>query len=193
MYINPNNQFYDGGNTKFHSLIVQLIEEGRTQQVDPGDLLLSEGGRCDFFFYILSGSFRTFRYIDEKEVTIGFTFKGDMDTCPYSFYNNEPSKDTIEALSKGTVVKVYKDQFEQVAKKEGVYHDFLLYMYNTYIETLVLRSIDFRVETAETRYLKLLTIQPDEVRSIPLQYVASYLGISKERLSRIRKKHSELI
>ncbi|WP_203295989.1 cyclic nucleotide-binding domain-containing protein [Luteirhabdus pelagi] len=90
-------------------------------------------------------------------------------------------------------MKVYKDQFEQVAKKEGVYHDFLLYMYNTYIETLVLRSIDFRVETAETRYLKLLTIQPDEVRSIPLQYVASYLGISKERLSRIRKKHSELI
>ncbi|WP_203295988.1 cyclic nucleotide-binding domain-containing protein [Luteirhabdus pelagi] len=78
MYINPNNQFYDGGNTKFHSLIVKLIEEGRTQQVDPGDLLLSEGGRCHFFFYILSGSFRTFRYIDEKEVTIGFTFKGDM-------------------------------------------------------------------------------------------------------------------
>jgi len=192
MFINPNNKFNNGENEKFKSLITKLIDLGKRIKIKTGENLITEGYNCDFFYFIESGKFRTFRFLEDKEVTIGFTFKGDLDTCPYSFYNNLPSKDTIQALSDGTVVKVYHDQLERLGQEEQILEEFIRYMQSSYIETLIQRFLEFKVNTAEIRYLDMLKKQPDELRGIPLQYLASYLGISKERLSRIRKKHSKL-
>jgi len=192
MFINPNNKFYSGGNVNFQSLVNKLVELGMRIEIKAGENLITEGYNCDFFFYIESGKFRTFRFLEDKEITIGFTFNGDLDTCPYSYYNNQPSKDTIQALSDGVVIKIYRDQLEQVANNEHVLYEFINFMQSSYIETLIQRFIEFKADTAETRYLNMLKKQPNELHGIPLQYLASYLGISKERLSRIRKKHSKL-
>lgn len=192
MFINPNNQFHQQDNQKFSSLIEKLIDSGRKIDLKSGENLITEGYTCDFFFYIKSGKFRTFRFLEDKEITLGFTFRGDIDTCPYSFFNNEPSLDTIQALSDAVVIKIYRHQLEELSKKEGVYADFALYMQSTYIETLIQRTLEFKVKTAETLYLELLKNQPKEIHGIPLQYLASYLGISSERLSRIRKKLTNL-
>ncbi len=193
MSINPNNQFAGDELSSFYKTVELLKSLGKKVYCDAGEDILTEGGICNFFFYVESGKFRAFRWINDREVNIGFSFKGDLDTCPYSFINNKPSRDTIQALCKSEVIKIYRNNLDDLIKSYPESEPFVAYMLSGYIETLVNRFIELKAFTAEEIYLKLVREQPVEITGIPLMYLASYLGISKERLSRIRKKHAHLI
>lgn len=83
MYINPNNAL-------IHDLVAALalrimVNASKRERVNKGTLILIEGQACDFLFFVVSGAFRVFRWVEDKEVTIGFTFCGDVDTCPRAF------------------------------------------------------------------------------------------------------------
>jgi CRP/FNR family transcriptional regulator, anaerobic regulatory protein len=56
--------------------------------------------------------------VEDKEVTIGFSFTGDFDTCPYAFFNNQPSTDIIEALTDGVIIRVKKSDIENLAREK---------------------------------------------------------------------------
>lgn len=187
MYINPNNAILQDPVTA--SVLQLIIKNGKWESVSKGDLILKEGQACDFLFFVESGAFRAFRWINDKEVTIGFSFSGDVDTCPYAFLNNVPSLDVIEALSDGVIIRIKKSDIDKLTLEKPELKDFLTILLSHYTEVLISRSIEHRTLTAEEIYQNLLSRQPGEVAKIPLQYIASYLGISKERLSRIRKKH----
>lgn len=186
MYINPNNALHS------HPLAQQSMRilkgAGKIERVNKGELILTEGRQCDFLFYVENGAFRAFRWIGDREVTIGFSFTGDFDTCPYAFINNQPSTDVIEALCDSLIIRVYKTDLEILEKQYPDLRYFISFLLSHYVEILVNRMIEQRILTAEENYINLLSRQAGEVTSIPLQYIASYLGISKERLSRIRKK-----
>jgi CRP/FNR family transcriptional regulator, anaerobic regulatory protein len=186
MYINPNYSLFQ--NPMLTVGISRITGAGKREVVDKGGYILTEGQACDFLFFVVSGAFRTFRWVEDKEVTIGFTFDGDFDSCPYAFINNLPSTDMIQALTDSVIIRVAKSDLEKLSQKEPELNELITYLLSHYVEILVRRMIDFRLLTAEELYLNLLARQPDEVKAIPLQYIASYLGISSERLSRIRKK-----
>jgi CRP/FNR family transcriptional regulator, anaerobic regulatory protein len=186
MYINPNNALIQ--DPVADSALRILVNAGKRERVNKGALILIEGQACDFLFFVVSGAFRAFRWVEDKEVTIGFSFTGDFDTCPYAFFNNQPSTDIIEALTDGVIIRVKKSDIENLAREKPGLKDFLTLLLSHYTEVLISRNIEHRILTAEEMYQNLLSRQPDKVAKIPLQYIASYLGISKERLSRIRKK-----
>lgn len=188
MYINPNNNAIIQ-DPLVSSALRLIINVGKRERVEKGKLILIEGQTCDFLFFVLSGAFRAFRWVDDKEVTIGFTFCGDVDTCPYAFFYSLPSLDIIEALSDGVIIRIKKSDIDKLILEKPELKDFLTLLLSHYTEVLISRIIEHRILTAEEIYLSLLSRQPEEVAKIPLQYIASYLGISKERLSRIRKKH----
>ncbi|TVQ07593.1 MAG: Crp/Fnr family transcriptional regulator [Bacteroidetes bacterium] len=187
MYINPNIALIQ--DPLVAAAMRLILSAGKWESVSKGDLILTQGQTCDFLFFVESGAFRAFRWIEDKEVTIGFTFSGDVDTCPYAFINHLPSLDTIEALSDGVIIRIYKSDIDKLIIQKPEFKDFLTTLLSHYTEILISRIIEYRILTAEEIYDNLLFRQPDEVAKIPLQYIASYLGISKERLSRIRKKH----
>lgn len=187
MYINPNIAIIQ--DSVIAAALRLILSAGKWESVSKGDLILTEGQTCDFLFFIESGAFRAFRWIDDEEVTIGFTFSGDVDTCPYAFFNDVPSYDIIEAISDGVIIRVKKSDIDKLIIQNPEFKDFYALLLSHYVEVLINRSIEHRTLTAEEIYNNLLSRQPDEVAKIPLQYIASYLGISKERLSRIRKKH----
>lgn len=187
MTINPNNQFYPFSNRSYNDIVTILKGKGQRRKLSKGDIIIQEGAYCDFFYYIEYGCFRAFRYLDEKEVTIGFSFKGDLDTCPYAFINDLPSLDIIEALTDSSVIVIHKTVLSELKKKNPVVENFVNFMLSSYIETLVTRALEFKALTAEEIYLKMLKRQPLELSNIPLKHLASYLGITPERLSRIRK------
>lgn len=193
MYINPNMKLHGDDFSKYQASVEELLKRGVSMEVAAGDNILTEGHTCEFIFYVESGMFRTLRFVNEKEVILGFTFKGDLDTCPHSFLYGLPGKDTIQAISRSRVIRVHRDHFETLAQTFPGFKDFMIHLLSTYAETLAQRFVEFKAETAESRYLELLKRQPVEGRSIPVQDLASYLGISRERLSRIRKKHPDLI
>ena len=192
MNINPKNEFFPFNNIKYNNIVSMLKLKGTRKKVSAGETILSEGMPCDFFFYIEYGYFRAFRYNNEIEVTFGFSFKGDLDTCPYSFINDLPSLDSIEALTDSTVIVITKKQLKELEKENPEVSLFINYMLSSYIETLITRIATFKTSTAEEIYLKMLQRQPKQLSNIPLKHLASYLGITPERLSRIRKKHANL-
>ncbi len=186
MTINPNNKLTESENN-FSELIQNLKELGRTASIEKGKAIITEGQKVDFVFLVEKGCFRAFRWVDNEEVTIGFSFHGDMDTCPYAFINQTPSTDTIEALTDSKVIKIYRGDIDELQRKNPELGKFTQSLLSHYIEILIQRNIDLRIKSAEELYKELHKRQPHEVAQIPLMYIASYLGITKERLSRIRK------
>lgn len=186
MTLNPNNIFADNELRQLHALF-ELI--GKKRIIEAGQTIISEGQTIDFFWIVLSGCFRAFRWFqDEEEVTVGFSFAGDFDTSPFAYIHGTPTKECIEALQVSEILVVRKNEFEKHFGRNPIAKNLTEKLLSNYIEILTYRSIESKILTAEQRYLKLLQRQPKEVTQIPLKYIASYLGISKERLSRIRKK-----
>ena len=138
--------------------------------------------------FVKEGCFRTFREINEREVVVGFTFKGDIECSPLAAIQNLPSKDNIQAITPATVIKVDRNDIFKKNVDQPNLNKFLNYILTSYIEVLTVRIIGLKTYTAEENYKALLTRQQNHLQMIPDKYIASYLGISKERLSRIRKK-----
>lgn len=186
MTINPNNNINNNLND-YEELIQTLKSFGLTLKIPKGKCILTEGDVVNHIFIIEKGCFRTFRLINDDEVTIGFSFKGDIDTCPYAYINQLISTDCIESLTDSQIVKIHRSELQNLERQKPELNKFTQMLLSQYIEILIQRNIDLRVKSAEQLYQELHKRQPKEVAQIPLMYIASYLGISKERLSRIRK------
>jgi CRP-like cAMP-binding protein len=188
MYINPQNQL-DKSNDRTTEKILSLLSANGTElKLKAGEAAVKEGQLCDFFFIVVSGSFRAYRLLNDREMIIGFSFKGDIDTAPYAFITNSHSTETIEAVTESTIIKIYRSSLEFLKTNYPEFKNFTEMLLAQYIEVLVKRHIEYKTYTAEQLYYKLYQRQPQEVKLIPLKYIASYLGISQERLSRIRSK-----
>ena len=184
LHLNPNNQLDADLNIK--KMIEQL---GTKKSYKKNEYILAEGQKCDFFFFVVAGIFRAYRYVGDKEVTLGFSFSSDIDTCPYSYVNDLPSLDIIHAINNTSVIKVNKADYLDYTSKHKL-PDLTNQLLGSYIEVLTQRLISFRLHTAEKNYMDLLARNPKELNKIPLSYLASYLGVSLERVSRIRKKNA---
>jgi CRP-like cAMP-binding protein len=187
MTINPAYNL--GENTNIFSQLAETLRLiGKSIRIEKGQCILTEGEIVDCVFLVEKGCFRTYRWVENEEVTIGFSFEGDLDTCPFAFINHTKSTDIIESLTDSRVIKIYRFDIEHLQKTKPEMNTFIQFLLSHYIEVLIQRNIDLRTKSADIRYAELLTRQPQEVSKIQLMYIASYLGITKERLSRIRKK-----
>jgi len=104
-----------------------------------------------------------------------------------SFFLKSPSAFNLQALEECTLLVCTKTEFETAMQVVPKLEEF--YKQKTQIAyTTTQKSIFERSETAEERYLKLLEASPEIVRRVPQHYLASFLGIKPQSLSRIRKK-----
>ncbi|MFH1119676.1 MAG: Crp/Fnr family transcriptional regulator [Bacteroidota bacterium] len=189
MTLNPDNKTgFAGLNDNYKEILDAIRQSGSTVNVKKGESVLNQGDHCRFVFFVEEGCFRTFRVTDGKETTLGFSFSGDIDTCPYSFINRVPGFDTIAALRESRIIKIHQSDIDAVTESYPETGILTARLLSHYIEVLIQRLIDLKNENAYDLYLKLYQRQPIEVSEIPLKYIASYLGISGERLSRIRKE-----
>ncbi len=187
MTINPNNNLNEKS-FGFNQVVETLRQIGKSVPIKKGHCIQIDGEQVDYVFLIEKGCFRAYRWVGGEEVTIGFSFAGDIDTCPFAFINKTKSTDVIESLSDSRIVKIHRADIEHLQKTKPEMNTFIQFLLSHYIEVLVQRSIDLKTKSADKLYEDLLKRQPQEVSQIPLMYIASYLGITQERLSRIRKK-----
>ncbi|SHE38473.1 Crp/Fnr family transcriptional regulator [Pedobacter caeni] len=185
--LNPNNNFEHADLAYLPPELHLLLPFARKRLIPKGGYLIEEGIVSHYFFLVVDGIFRTFRTIDSEEYITGFTFPGDIDGSAYSFFNAAPANETIQAITEAKILVFYKADFTDQKRKDSALEDFILKLLSNYINILQNRLLEHQSITAEERYLLLLKQQPIESARIPLTYIASFLGISRERLSRIRK------
>lgn len=174
---------------EFGYFFEKLAPFGRTKQYKKGEMVVTSGEICNKLFFVKQGILRTFRLNDQgDEITSGFTFPGDFDTIPDSFFSQSPSKENIISLTDSEIESYYFRNIGEIMASDPKISSLVFKVLSGYIETLEFRLFEMRQGNAEKRYLDLMKVQPDAISKVPLGQLASYLGISKERMSRIRKK-----
>ncbi len=157
-----------------------------SQKYAKGEMILKEGDICRQFLYIDKGLVRQFYFKHGKEVTEHLGQEQTIVMCIESLFKEEPTKLQVEALEPTTVYALPKADLERVA----MHNVNIQILYRKILEeSLIISQIHadlVRFETAQDRYKKLCKLCPQVVLRAPLVYIASYLQMTPETLSRVR-------
>jgi len=154
-----------------------------------GSLLLREGEVCRFTYFVEKGSFRTY-VIGEQgtEHILQFSLRGWWLGDLGSFHSEKPSRFMIEALEDSEVLQISKPSWDQLVEAVPAlakYHRKLIE--NSLIATQNRLIQSFSIDAKE-KYRNLLQVFPDIFQIVPQYMIASYLGMSRETLSRVRNQ-----
>lgn len=151
--------------------------------------LLVAGQVCDYMYFITKGCVRSF-YIDSKgiehiyQIRMDNNWIGDID----SYYTRQKSKYNIEALEDTDLLRITVDRMDQLfIEIPALERYFRILFQKAYINALN-RLNATMWDTAIDRYNNMLKEHPEIFQRISLVHIASYLGITPESLSRIRKQ-----
>ncbi len=169
-----------------------IIDLTTIRKVKKHELLLTKGDICQHTFFINHGLLR-FYSIDEsgKEHIIQFAPENWFLSDRTSLYLTEPTAYFIDAIEDAEIcllAKNFTDQASLVSESFRIYHEKLL---QTHIMQLQNRINLLIGAPAIERYVAFIKLYPDLVQRVPQWMVASYLGITPESLSRVRKEISE--
>jgi CRP-like cAMP-binding protein len=124
----------------------------------------------------------------EKEITFGFSFKNQFISAYDSFLTQKPSTYQLQALTETVILSITYNDLQAVYKTTQI-GNFIGRLTAERLFTLKSkREQDLLNLTAEERYLKLFKERPELLKVIPLKYISSYIGVTAQALSRIRKR-----
>ncbi len=167
----------------------QFNERLVTQKLSKKELILRQDQVCRSIYFVASGSLRAFHTNQEgKESTVMFAISGWWITDMQCFTRQQPALVSIEALEESEVVGLAFHALERLYQQIPKFERFFRILFqNAYIreQQRALDSISF---TTEERYQRFVKKHPDIVRKISQKQIASYLGVTPEFLSSIKKK-----
>ena len=150
------------------------------------EMILKEGDICENIYYVDKGLVRQFYFKNGKEVTEHLGVDRSIIMCIESLFREVPTHLQIEALEPTTVYAMPKKKLEEVA----LHNVNIQILYRKILEeSLILSQVHadlVRFETAQDRYKKLCKLNPQVVLRAPLVFVANYLQMTPETLSRVR-------
>jgi len=150
--------------------------------------LLHDGEVCKSMFFIADGCFRLYRYDKEgTDHTVRFGIENWWMTDQESYNSGNLSKYNIEALAKSTVIIWSKHSWDELQATIPAFKKFYEQLVARAFETSQQRIYSLISSPAEERYLEFLKTYPKIFNKVPLHMIASYLGISRETLSRVRR------
>jgi CRP-like cAMP-binding protein len=151
------------------------------------DFILAPGKTEKHLYYIISGAVGSFIEHDGEEICIGFHTKGHFFSEYSSFITQEVSRSFSKAFVPTKLAKIGYEVLHEAYKTSIDHQRIGRHISEKLYLILQERNLDLLSLSAEERYLKFLKTRPEDIRQIPLKYIASYLGITPVSLSRIRK------
>lgn len=152
--------------------------------------IIEEAGSVpQYLYYIVSGYLRLF-YTEENgnEVTTHINCPPGFFTSYSDFINSTVSENTIESVTDSELLRISKENLDHLISQSQAMKDFSISVFQQSISYNEKRSRELSVLNAEQRYLKLMNDYPEIIQNVPIQYIASFLGMKPESLSRIRRK-----
>lgn len=173
----------------FHRETAEVINRiVAVNRLNKGHQLLKNGEVCRYCYLIEKGIARVYYLKDGREVTAWFSAENGMVSAIDSLFTGQPSQYNIEILEDATVWALQYDKLEPVFDHYPVTERPARLLVTQNYLLLDERMKLFAFCTAEERYGRLLEQMPDIFKRVNLGYIASYLGITQEHLSRIRGK-----
>jgi CRP/FNR family transcriptional regulator, anaerobic regulatory protein len=181
------------------SLIIDIPEHDRAQCRETfkplwvaRDTMLDTAGKVPAYHnFIVSGFMRKF-YVNDKgeEVTVDLNNGPRFFTSYYDFIRQSPSNEYLQCITDCELLRITKADADRTAQTSITQKDYTIKLFHQIQEEDRQRMDDLATLTAEQRYVKLMKQSPAIIQHVPLKYIASYLGIKPESLSRIRRELS---
>jgi CRP-like cAMP-binding protein len=153
-----------------------------------GDFLLHSGQHCNQLSFVQSGLIRIYSIRDGKEVTQWISTKGYFVTDLSSLLFESPARWTIQALTDVNLLTINRDDYRRIGSLVPKWHELEKLFIAKCFTILEDRIFSHLSMTAEERYDFFFENNKELFNQVPLQYIASMLGMTPETFSRIRKK-----
>ncbi|WP_324585687.1 Crp/Fnr family transcriptional regulator [Agriterribacter sp.] len=158
------------------------------QEFPKRHLLLKAGQTENYLSFIEKGIVRFYIPKEENDLTFYFAFANEFVSGYDSFLTQTPPVYHIETLTTAMLWRMSYNDLQEVYRQTEIGNFIGRYAGERLYLDILKRELSLLSDTAEQRYLKLFTEQPRLIQQIPLKYVASYIGITPQALSRIRKR-----
>jgi CRP-like cAMP-binding protein len=169
-----------------------LTQKTFSSYISKGSFLVTAGNYCPTVFFIKKGILRSYVKEGIKEITTWITTENELVTSITSFGLRQPARENIQALEDCELI--------------GLQYEDLQYLYDHFPEMNIVgrkilegyyrdaeeRAFIARLTEATTKYKHFIATKSDLLNRVPLKFIASYLGMTLETLSRIRSKLSRI-
>jgi len=172
-------------------VIDELTRNFKIKQIPKGEILLHEGNVCNKLWFLIKGVLRYYHFITENEITSRIVFDTHIVISPGSFFGQTASTETIEALQPSIIAELTFEDLQSIYKKFPEFNFHGRKITEQYFINSEQRLYLLRKHNAADKYLYFLENFPGIINKIPHKYIASFLGISPETLSRVRHSLSE--
>ena len=168
----------------------ERIEQAfQVMNISKGEPWVRQGKVCKQVAFVVSGKLRNY-YLDDagNEVTCFFVTADQFVSSFTSFLTNTPANEYISALEDSVLRVISKEALEELSEAIPAMQVFRRIIAENLFITMEKRIAMLQSQTAFERYEHMLRNNPEIVLSVPLQYTASFLGITPQHLSRLRKE-----
>jgi CRP-like cAMP-binding protein len=155
-------------------------------EISKKSFVLREGDVCREIYFVTKGLLRCFYNKNEKDVSSWFMKEGDVVISVESFLKQTKSKENIQALEDCSLYYINYDELQLAYSNFSDFNTIGRILTEKYYLLSEQRLYSLRMQRASEKYLFLLNHFPQILLRVPLKYIASYLGITEETLSRIR-------
>ena len=166
----------------------KILEKTKFTSRKKGDFFLKKGQTVSNMFVLETGCVRGFYDKENKEINTWFGFENELLGSFLPLFSNLPSYENIQFLEDATLHYISANDLNELYSKDNELNTIGRKMAEYYCKVLEERIASLQVDSAEERYILLQKEYPHALQRISLGHIASYLGISQETLSRIRKK-----
>lgn len=163
-----------------------LISKLQFVEISKKSFLLKEGNVCREIYFVSKGLLRCFYIKHDKEISSWFMREGDVIISVESFFKQTESQEQIQALEDSSLYYISYDEMQFAFANFSDFNTIGRILTEKYYVLSEQRLYSLRMRRASERYLFLLNHFPQILLRVPLKYIASYLGITEETLSRIR-------
>jgi CRP-like cAMP-binding protein len=155
----------------------------------PKNRIIEEEGKVpQYLYFIVKGFMRLFHYNEHgDEITTHINCPPGFFTAYFNFNTQTKATENVECITECELLRITKNNLDLLTSQSPAFKDFSIRVFQQVLVYNENRSKELATLTAEQRYKKLIENYPGIIHHVPVQYIASFLGMKPESLSRIRK------
>ncbi|WP_420573871.1 Crp/Fnr family transcriptional regulator [Kordia sp.] len=168
------------------SLLKRLQTDFERKEITQNTTILTQGSKANYLYFIENGTLHNYYYHDGKQISSWFYKEQQFITSWHSFYGQKPSFEEIECLEDCILYQISYDNYQKLIADFPAFGNFARLITEEILIFLDEFNKGWSFLSAKEKYQTLLSFFPDIELRVKLGYIASFLGISQETLSRLR-------
>jgi CRP-like cAMP-binding protein len=168
-----------------------LLSKFREVSLKKGELLIKEGGSCDFIGFINTGCLVCVYNINGTEVIDEFSLENEFIADYKSFLDDKPAEKDVRCLEDSTILIISKSDLTALYSQKHSFERVGRLIAESLFKNWHKKALSLLVDDAITRYSVLVKNRPTLTQRVPQYLIATYLGVTPQSLSRIRKESKQ--